>query len=371
MEQKNFENKENFEERKKAFQIQWRNRHFKIMLGCCIAMILCEITSFFIFPVNGKYEITSAKYLLSYCLFPGCSYIFFILLTKILLLTQKIPEMAKNYIVSIGFSCSIIALCFFHDIFVSVFATSVIALVLTPLYSNKKLTYVTAGFLFAGVVLVGIFGHWDADTVKDFTYYVSLIVILITLGGATFISAVIINWENKRIELLSQQQTQITQLRQEVSLEPLTGLQNRRSLRQYIDSQTSRITFVMIDIDKFKPVNDILGHDAGDKILSQLGNIINENLISGMTAFRYGGDEFLIASVKNSLSTVENVVLKIYDDFNRILDADIKALGTMLSIGIAENQEEEPVSATIKRADKALYSVKGISPVKIRVSESL
>lgn len=363
-------NTEKFDERKQAFQIQWRNRHFKIMFGCCIAMILCELASYFLFPVN-KFDITNKDYFLSYCLCPGCTYIFILLLTKVLLLSQKISENAKNYIVSIGFSCAIIALCFFHDIFVSVFAASIIALVLTPIYSNKKLTYTTALFLFTGTALVGFFCKWDADTVKDFTYFVSLAIILISLCGTTFISVIIIEWEEKRIQVLTEQQDEIIQLKQEVSIEPLTGLQNRRSLRQYIDSQTKRITFVMIDIDKFKPVNDVLGHDAGDKILSQLGTIINENIISGMTAFRYGGDEFLLASVGNSLSAVESVALRIYDDFNRILDADIKALGTMLSIGIAENQDQEPVSATIKRADKALYSVKGFSPIKIRISESL
>lgn len=365
------ENKETFDEHRKIFQTQWRNIHFRIMLGCCITMILCEVCSFFIFPIQEKYEISYSNYLLLYCLCPGCAYVFFILLTKIILLTQKLTDEVKTYIVSLGFSCSLLALCFFHDIFVSVYATSILALILTTIYNNKKLTITTAIVLITGILCISILGHWDEDTVKDFGYFVSVGVIILILICTTLISLIIINWGEKRYDQLSHQQKQITQLKQEISIDPLTGLQNRRSLRQYIDSQTSRITFVMIDIDKFKPVNDVLGHDAGDKILSQLGTIINENLIKGLTAFRYGGDEFLLASVNNSLSTIENIALKIYDDFNRILDADMKNLGTMLSIGIAENQKEEPVSATIKRADKALYSVKGISPIKIRVSESL
>jgi diguanylate cyclase (GGDEF)-like protein len=98
--------------------------------------------------------------------------------------------------------------------------------------------------------------------------------------------------ENLRLE---------SQLREQVVRDPLTGLFNRRYLDETLPRELARavrdiemIGVVMIDVDHFKQINDRLGHPAGDLILQQLSECINQVIRAGDFASRLGGDEFII-----------------------------------------------------------------------------
>ncbi|WP_027183809.1 diguanylate cyclase [Desulfovibrio inopinatus] len=96
--------------------------------------------------------------------------------------------------------------------------------------------------------------------------------------------------------------------------DPLTNLYNRRYLKEVIDREGQRakrhqrtIGVIFMDIDKFKLFNDTYGHDAGDYILKQVGGFINDNIREEDTAFRYGGEEFLILLPEIDL---EDIILR-------------------------------------------------------------
>lgn len=361
--------KSTYESSKIALQNKWRNVHFKVMLVICLVMVLCETSTVFFIPSSNYIQCSLEQYVLKYCILPVILYSVTIISVFLLLKVNSFSIKTKNYIVTLSFAIECLILSFVHDQFLAVFASGTIAITLSIIYCDKILTLVTTALIIVGEIIIGFFCQFDAGIVKNDLYLINVTFLLILLAGTCFVSIVIIDWEEKRIRFMCKQQSQISKLVEEVAIDPLTGLQNRRSLRNYIDSQESSITFAMIDVDKFKPVNDTIGHDSGDKVLSSLGEIIRKHLTDNMTAFRYGGDEFLIASVNNSIPEVQNVCLRIFDEFNSILTPEVRALGTALSIGIATSRKNEAVTLTIKRADKALYSVKGRSPVKIKVSE--
>jgi diguanylate cyclase (GGDEF)-like protein/PAS domain S-box-containing protein len=90
-------------------------------------------------------------------------------------------------------------------------------------------------------------------------------------------------------------------LRSQAIRDPLTGLFNRRYMEETLDRELKRsmrtgspITVIMMDLDHFKDYNDTFGHNAGDELLSALGNLVKSEIRGEDIACRYGGEEFLL-----------------------------------------------------------------------------
>jgi len=143
--------------------------------------------------------------------------------------------------------------------------------------------------------------------------------------------------------------------------DPLTGLGNRRKLREYFNTLTesTAATFLMIDIDHFKHINDQYGHDAGDMVLEKLGHMLKVAIRSTDMAARLGGEEFCI--VLPETHRIQGVALaeKIRQEIATATfptqhgNIDIK-----VSLGVAERRAEESIASWLKRADEALYQAK-------------
>src|SRR5206468_2247923 len=90
-------------------------------------------------------------------------------------------------------------------------------------------------------------------------------------------------------------------LRSQSIRDPLTGLFNRRYMEESLEREFSRATrtrrplsAVMIDLDNFKQVNDKYGHDAGDEVLAQVGQLLGASVRKADIVCRYGGEEFTL-----------------------------------------------------------------------------
>lgn len=100
------------------------------------------------------------------------------------------------------------------------------------------------------------------------------------------------------------------ELREQAIRDPLTGLFNRRFLEETLDREVARATrarsalsVVMVDLDKFKLLNDTFGHSAGDVVLREVGHLLRENVRAADVACRYGGDEFIIVMPDTPLNS--------------------------------------------------------------------
>jgi len=148
--------------------------------------------------------------------------------------------------------------------------------------------------------------------------------------------------------------------------DPLTGLGNRRyfdrAIHPLFDAlETNDVPFsVMIfDIDHFKRVNDILGHDMGDQILKEMAARLVTNMRSIDIVSRYGGEEFMIAMPETSrdaaLLAAERVRALIA---GTPIYVDGQALHITTSAGVAQVEKGEQLRDVFKRADEALYQAK-------------
>jgi diguanylate cyclase (GGDEF)-like protein len=160
----------------------------------------------------------------------------------------------------------------------------------------------------------------------------------------------------------------------------LTGLYNRRSLESLMQREVAlaerhshSLSLVMIDMDRFKEVNDTHGHAAGDHMLRSFADSVRMTLRKTDLAFRYGGDEFVIALPQTTVAQAQQVVQKLRQAFGSVDFSDAIAklqIQPTLSIGVAERCAENNVltlSSLLTAADQALYEAKSANRNCIKV----
>lgn len=147
----------------------------------------------------------------------------------------------------------------------------------------------------------------------------------------------------------------------------LTGLPNRRYVQEKIEealydkNKKYNLTAIMfIDLDRFKAVNDNLGHDIGDELLIQVSNRLKACIRRDDIAARQGGDEFIVL-VRNisSIEDVENLAQRIVKEINKPFFIRKHEIDIGCSIGISVYPDDGDNAAVImKNADLAMYRVK-------------
>ena len=151
-----------------------------------------------------------------------------------------------------------------------------------------------------------------------------------------------------------------------VVADPLTGLGNRRyfdrtvgPLFDELETKSTPFSIMVFDIDHFKRVNDILGHDMGDQILKEVAARLVTNMRAIDVVSRYGGEEFMIAmpntNADKALIAADRVRSLIA---GTPIFVDGEALQITTSVGVAEVEQGESLRDVFKRADDALYKAK-------------
>jgi len=153
----------------------------------------------------------------------------------------------------------------------------------------------------------------------------------------------------------------------EANYDPLTGLPNRRLLRDRLREELKRgerrhseLALLFIDLDRFKEVNDTLGHDIGDLLLVEAGKRICASLRASDTVSRQGGDEFVVVLPDLAKkSSAAQVAQEIIDALARPFDLQGHQAYVSASIGIAFFPEDSSkVETLIGYADQAMYAAK-------------
>jgi diguanylate cyclase (GGDEF)-like protein len=150
-----------------------------------------------------------------------------------------------------------------------------------------------------------------------------------------------------------------------VTHDALTGLGNRTLLKERVDgdigdaSAGAQFALLMLDIDRFREINDTLGHDTGDKVLAEAALRIQAVLPDGGVLARVGGDEFVAYVPDTNRNNAQAIANTIRGAFTETMVVDGFPLDVPVSIGIALYPEHgEDAEVLIQRADVALYIAK-------------
>lgn len=139
----------------------------------------------------------------------------------------------------------------------------------------------------------------------------------------------------------------------------LTGLYNRAAYDEaYETYKDASICVLVLDVDKFKEINDTYGHDGGDRALKKVSAALQASFRSDDHISRIGGDEFCVI-MKNATSALKELVVEKVRHLNELLSQPEPGLPPIsLSVGIAFADRPNPTGDIFKDADMALYRVK-------------
>lgn len=232
--------------------------------------------------------------------------------------------------------------------------TFIVFLLITPMFMIDKPFFMTIELVVASTVfLIWMYGVkpydvWHADMVN---------VVVFTIVGA-FLN-IIANSIRIREFVLTRK------INIQKDTDDMTGLKNKGCLTREIDEfladdSANKGTLFILDVDRFKSINDTYGHDIGDSVISQLGNLLRGMFSKDDIVGRFGGDEFIVF-IKNSndpnaaCATAESIVSGASERIT-LPDADRK-VGVSVGIALYDGLERR-YSEIFKKADSALYEAK-------------
>lgn len=157
-----------------------------------------------------------------------------------------------------------------------------------------------------------------------------------------------------------------TELRTEAITDPLTGLYNRRAIQERLAEERSRavrhrhpLAAIMLDIDKFKRINDSYGHDAGDMVLGELARLVRAGVRAEDVVSRFGGEEFCIILPEISLDGATRVAERLRETIaSHEMPAEAGAETVTVSVGLASLGDGESGAELLAHADQAMYRAK-------------
>ncbi|MBV1876675.1 MAG: GGDEF domain-containing protein [Pseudomonadales bacterium] len=157
--------------------------------------------------------------------------------------------------------------------------------------------------------------------------------------------------------------------------DPLTGAGNRIALNNTLQREielakryAQSMAVLMVDLDKFKDINDTFGHSCGDQVLKKMVKKIKEEIRGSDVIFRYGGEEFVVLLTNTDLNTATYIAERL-----RICVANLglqqngETVPTSVSIGLSILHPEDSVNRLLERADFAMYSAKNDGRNQVKV----
>ena len=149
----------------------------------------------------------------------------------------------------------------------------------------------------------------------------------------------------------------------EANTDVLTGLANRRYAEHVLEDEVERadrygrpLSVLLFDLDHFKNVNDAFGHEAGDRVLSEVRDLLAQRLRDSDLLARWGGEEFLLIAPEMRRPEAARLAERL----RRLVELHEFGAGTSLtaSFGVAERRSNETAAELVRRADEGMYAAK-------------
>ncbi len=169
------------------------------------------------------------------------------------------------------------------------------------------------------------------------------------------------------------------ELEDQATRDPLTGLFNRRCMDESLETELVRAvregsfaSIVMLDIDHFKQLNDTYGHKAGDEVLKAFADLLDSQIRQYDTAFRYGGEEFLVVMPKTPGFVALGRAEEWRTAFEQIvIDYGADRIRCTMSAGVATFPDHgKTLDEVLQAGDRALYQAKALGRNRVQAAPS-
>ena len=267
----------------------------------------------------------------------------------------------KNQSIIIAALITSFVVAIIHKEYIVTSCAFIFPIILSAMFNDRKLLHTS--FIASVFILISVGLAFGLD--KAITLHSSIS--LFILFGFSFISylcgIISVNFSEQNYTTIESQAAENDKLHQDALLEQLTGLYNRNAFVAQLDEHIRNfdderpLCLAVLDIDNFKRVNDTYGHASGDAVLAQLANVLKSHCTENTTAYRYGGEEFVIVFAGKSLSESARIVEEMLADFRSYAFPFAKEAITF-SAGIAEYTPDITRDQFFQQADDTMYKAK-------------
>lgn len=368
---------------------EYRSGHFKklqkgIAAVCWIGSVLSlvvQLSIFFLYLTNGFWDRGLIDYSISLYLWRGIIRpdIFLILASTICTTVahkENISETVRIYTVCfcVMVCCTSIAIC-------NVYFSFVMYLIAFPIYismifGNRKILRNVSIINTVPFILSVIAFYYKRPDLDSVHRMISVLVLGALLVASYIVCNVLAKSQEVQFRYIFNNYRKQKTLIEELKIEPMTQLYNKAALEGCMNAYLKKFiagsykpTVVIMDIDHFKNVNDTYGHAAGDEVLIALAGIIKEKMGGRRHAFRFGGEEFVLAFETEDLEFVKNRVQEIKDEFWSISYDFAPGEKFSFSAGISVLKDGMEKDDWFNSADAALYKAKNGGRNKIEIAE--
>jgi len=172
---------------------------------------------------------------------------------------------------------------------------------------------------------------------------------------------------------IKSEKEKVQNLQIEVWTDNLTKVFNRAYFEKVVikkvmesDQKQEKTSLLMVDIDKFKNINDIYGHNIGDIVLIELGKVITNIVRKEDVLIRWGGEEFILVLFNTNLNCASLIAEKIRSMIEEHEFSEVKKIS--VSIGVAQKHIDDTIEDWIKKADNAMYKAKREGRNRVEIS---
>lgn len=346
---------------------RWLKLHFSTAVGLVFFGFIVECILEPALYTTGDVVIPVSMYLIRYLVAPLAANIVCSLTGYWAIRSSLLKQKTKEYVVSLIF----VLICFVfytvHIVFPALFLIFTTPILLTTVYGDYVLTSVTAATSFSAKILSDVLIVWDPEKADPFatgTSTINFVISICILAAFLVVCVVVMHFEQEKNSASIQKEMERYHLQQKIMTDELTEIGNRTALRKAfqlmeVDNEGTTYTFVMIDLDNFKALNDTLGHDQGDDYLKDFAKILKQNCVGGQP-FRFGGDEFCILFQGQPLESVIETCEKIQQNLKEVVNDSAPRIPLTASFGIAQFDHEMPTSQLVRNSDAALYHSKSV-----------
>ena len=179
-------------------------------------------------------------------------------------------------------------------------------------------------------------------------------------------------------EEIEQLKVELQQSREWMLQDPLTGMQNRRGMDDMLGREVARarrsgaaLSVAMLDLDKFKTVNDTYGHHAGDRVLVHMADITRSVLRESDVVVRYGGEEFLLILPDTDINGARFMLDRLQLVVQKTpLIHEGRRIAVAFSAGLAQLRPDDNSASLVIRADRAMLQAKAEGRNRVLVAEN-
>ncbi|MGN1350029.1 MAG: diguanylate cyclase [Anaerovoracaceae bacterium] len=365
---------------------RWR-RYMLNSLGIVILVeITLEVIWYLIFGIVFQdFELPFFRYFLHYPVISAAVNIPVCFAARYLEASKKYSEQQKNRIVCAALLIVSLEVQFVHDDLTALLPAPVIAIVVSMMLLDRKMAvaelviaFVVTGLTTIRAVHDDIYHSASGAAANCVAAWIFSVAAFIVMGSLA-------RYQSDQMKTLRAVQRRQTRMMEEMKIDPLTGLYNRKTfdetvsvrIRSMMDWEKTGAypanmpVMAILDIDLFKKVNDTYGHLRGDEVLMNLSSCMRTRTAGVASAFRYGGEEFVILSDKINIDQVVKLLEDIRSDFSSIRYSFAPGIRVTVSAGIAQLAPGMNEKTWFALADSALYKAKKTGRDKVVVLKEM